>query len=238
MQTSLSPRSCICEVLLLYIELLYINSLSPRMCIHEVPFLSRLELLCIKESLQEKSPDGSDCSNKWGCEGCGAETVGFRCTEHVISFRDDFSAWLLNCQWFLADRFGCCNVYPLMPSTIVLLLAYSWLPMIDLVHRQDLVFGHRSEQSSSKAGRMVTPTPALKPPPGVVSNFVDPPTLTQKNNISIGICVPATTIFFFLRCYVRACIKRTWIFEDCNLSPKSLEIFDWYRQQGLLSQRG
>lgn len=61
---------------------------------------------------------------------------------------------------------------------------------------------------------MATPIPALKPPPGVSSDFVNPPSLTYRNNISIGICVPAITLFFFLRCYVRVYIKRTWIFED------------------------
>lgn len=66
------------------------------------------------------------------------------------------------------------------------------------------------------------PTPALPPPPGETSNFSSPPSLTQETNIAIGITVPLTTIFFFLRTYVRIWIKRSWIFEDCKFDPSPL----------------
>ncbi|KAI1181214.1 hypothetical protein F4777DRAFT_526343 [Nemania sp. FL0916] len=57
-------------------------------------------------------------------------------------------------------------------------------------------------------------TPALPPPPGVTSNFDHPLTLKRQNNIAIGVSIPLTTIFFFLRAYTRIWIKRTWILED------------------------
>ncbi|KAJ8121849.1 hypothetical protein ONZ43_g1806 [Nemania bipapillata] len=58
------------------------------------------------------------------------------------------------------------------------------------------------------------PTPALPPPPGVTSNFDHPVTLKHQNNIAIGVAIPLTTIFFFLRAYTRIWIKRTWTVED------------------------
>ncbi|KAI2462845.1 hypothetical protein F4781DRAFT_438050 [Annulohypoxylon bovei var. microspora] len=59
-----------------------------------------------------------------------------------------------------------------------------------------------------------SPTPALPPPPGETSNFTNPESLTQANNIATGICISLVTIFFSLRVYVRIGIRRTWIFED------------------------
>ncbi|KAI1759339.1 hypothetical protein GGR53DRAFT_523934 [Hypoxylon sp. FL1150] len=61
---------------------------------------------------------------------------------------------------------------------------------------------------------MATPTPALPPPPGVTSNFDDPPSLTRGMNIAMGVAIPLATIFFGLRSYTRLFIRRTWIFED------------------------
>ncbi|KAH9998195.1 hypothetical protein F4779DRAFT_622829 [Xylariaceae sp. FL0662B] len=58
------------------------------------------------------------------------------------------------------------------------------------------------------------PTPALPPPPGMTSNFEDPPNLVQAVNIAMGVAVPLTTIFFGLRTYIRIFVRRTWIFED------------------------
>ncbi|KAI0890591.1 uncharacterized protein GGS22DRAFT_194561 [Annulohypoxylon maeteangense] len=60
----------------------------------------------------------------------------------------------------------------------------------------------------------VSPTPALQPPPGVASNFVNPESLAGKNNIAMGVSIPLITISFFLRVYVRIWIRRTWVFED------------------------
>lgn len=64
---------------------------------------------------------------------------------------------------------------------------------------------------------MTTPTPALPPPPGVTSNFDNPPSLTRGMNIAMGVAIPLTTIFFGMRAYTRLFIRRTWIFEDCSL---------------------
>lgn len=57
-------------------------------------------------------------------------------------------------------------------------------------------------------------TPYLPPPPGQSSDRENPESLEQLADVAIGICLPLITIFFFARCYVRAFLKRTWIFED------------------------
>ncbi|KAL1969446.1 hypothetical protein VTN77DRAFT_8884 [Rasamsonia byssochlamydoides] len=57
-------------------------------------------------------------------------------------------------------------------------------------------------------------TPALKPPPGVIPNPEHPASLAGKSNLTIGLCVPFITVFFFCRSYVRLFVKRTWIAED------------------------
>lgn len=64
-----------------------------------------------------------------------------------------------------------------------------------------------------------TPTPALRPPPGVTSNFDHPESLAHQNIIAICIAIPLATIFFSLRTYTRIWIKKTWIFEDCQCTP-------------------
>ncbi|KAK7926778.1 hypothetical protein PG985_003776 [Apiospora marii] len=68
----------------------------------------------------------------------------------------------------------------------------------------------------------VTPTatavetriPAMPPPPGSTSNFDHPETLARRNYIAICIALPFVIVPFALRCYIRLCRKRTWIFED------------------------
>ncbi|KAG8162346.1 hypothetical protein KVR01_008111 [Diaporthe batatas] len=57
-------------------------------------------------------------------------------------------------------------------------------------------------------------TPFLEPPPGVTSNPEHPESLASLADITIGICLPLITIFFFARCYVRLLLKRSWILED------------------------
>lgn len=57
-------------------------------------------------------------------------------------------------------------------------------------------------------------TPALKPPPGVLSNPDHPASLAQHADIAMAVALPLATIFFLLRMYVRAILKRVFILED------------------------
>ncbi|KAI1313524.1 hypothetical protein F5Y03DRAFT_336899 [Xylaria venustula] len=58
------------------------------------------------------------------------------------------------------------------------------------------------------------PTPVLPPPPGETSNFVNPESLGQQLKIGTGVVIPVTTIFVFLRVYVRFWVKKIWDLED------------------------
>ncbi|MCJ1268849.1 hypothetical protein MMC22_008737 [Lobaria immixta] len=60
--------------------------------------------------------------------------------------------------------------------------------------------------------------PALPPPPGQTSNFVDPDSLYKWNVLCVTMCLVFTTLVFVPRTYVRLAIKREWILEDCTYS--------------------
>ena len=61
-----------------------------------------------------------------------------------------------------------------------------------------------------------TPSPALPPPPGQQSNFVNPVSLWKWDVLAVTVCLFVSTIVFGLRTYVRLGIKREWIPEDCT----------------------
>lgn len=60
--------------------------------------------------------------------------------------------------------------------------------------------------------------PALPPPPGHTSNFVNPESLYKWNVLCVTMCLVFTTLVFVPRTYVRLAIKREWILEDCTFS--------------------
>lgn len=69
---------------------------------------------------------------------------------------------------------------------------------------------------------MASPTDqvvALPPPPGQVSNLIDPKSLATWNLVCVLVCLITTTTVLFLRSYVRLWMKREWILEDCESSP-------------------
>ena len=62
-------------------------------------------------------------------------------------------------------------------------------------------------------------TPALMPPPGMVSNFINPPgTLEAVTNATMAVCFTFTTIFVFVRLLTKYCVDRAFQWEDCQYS--------------------
>lgn len=59
--------------------------------------------------------------------------------------------------------------------------------------------------------------PVVSPPPGVVPNFVDPPSFAYLPRIFIYICLPIMIIFLVLRLYTRFFITRNPGWDDCKL---------------------
>ncbi|GAB1316876.1 Rhodopsin domain-containing protein [Madurella fahalii] len=70
--------------------------------------------------------------------------------------------------------------------------------------------------SASSTLPLSTPTftPSLPPPPGITPNPENPASLGGLANITLSVCLPCVTVFFLLRTYSRAFVKRTWTAED------------------------
>lgn len=62
--------------------------------------------------------------------------------------------------------------------------------------------------------------PALSPPPGVTSNFIDPP--SRKLNLIVleSVFVPLMLQAVLVRIYVRGRITKRWEWDDCK-RPRS-----------------
>ncbi|KAF1959999.1 putative integral membrane protein [Byssothecium circinans] len=59
-----------------------------------------------------------------------------------------------------------------------------------------------------------TLTQAMPPPPTTTSNPDHPESLVTFADVALGICVILSTLFFGLRIFARAYLKRVWISED------------------------
>ncbi|CAL8576539.1 hypothetical protein XPA_002415 [Xanthoria parietina] len=57
-------------------------------------------------------------------------------------------------------------------------------------------------------------SPALPPPPGQEANFAHPESLERWTIVCVALCLTIGTVLSCLRCYIRFCIKRSWILED------------------------
>ena len=58
--------------------------------------------------------------------------------------------------------------------------------------------------------------PAGQPPPGIVPNFADPPTLVP---VVLGVCIAFMTLAFFcfsIRIYTKLVIAKKWNWADCE----------------------
>lgn len=67
---------------------------------------------------------------------------------------------------------------------------------------------------------LIEDIPALQPPPGVQSNFVDPPSLVPSAIVVESIFFPLMILAVLTRLFVRAKITKGWGWDDCN--------FLWY----------
>ena len=58
--------------------------------------------------------------------------------------------------------------------------------------------------------------PALSPPPGVISNFINPPTVAPSLIAINGVFLPLTIIAVTIRIYVKGRIIRALGWDDCE----------------------
>lgn len=59
--------------------------------------------------------------------------------------------------------------------------------------------------------------PAASPPPGVVPNFVDPPSQAHIPRIFTYVTLPPMLLFIALRIYARIVITHKFGLDDCEL---------------------
>ncbi|MCJ1309727.1 hypothetical protein MMC25_003388 [Agyrium rufum] len=70
-------------------------------------------------------------------------------------------------------------------------------------------------------------TPALMPPPGVIPNFVDPPSQAQWVIITVCLCLSLTTILIAIRIFSRVYISGPLAWDDCTSILAWLGLFGW-----------
>lgn len=71
--------------------------------------------------------------------------------------------------------------------------------------------------ATTAAEQVMLNGPALTPPPGVKSNFVNPPNMDFIVILTISICTSFSTIAILLRLYTKLIVIRKVVFEDCML---------------------
>ena len=59
-------------------------------------------------------------------------------------------------------------------------------------------------------------TPALMPPPGVTSNFVNPTSLGPVTNALLGVSLALTAVFIALRMVTKHLVNGRYEWEDCG----------------------
>lgn len=59
-------------------------------------------------------------------------------------------------------------------------------------------------------------TPALAPPPGVTSNFVNPESLLTYVIVTIALCLTLTTVTIGLRIFTKVHIAKAMHWDDCE----------------------
>ena len=67
-------------------------------------------------------------------------------------------------------------------------------------------------------GEMPGQTPGLKPPPGVIPNFVNPESLRTYWILMMCMCWTFTTLFVALRLYTKLVLTKSHGWEDCMQS--------------------
>ena len=62
--------------------------------------------------------------------------------------------------------------------------------------------------------------PALFPPPGVTSNFVNPETRGPALVVTSAICITLMVVCVAVRFYTKIHIKKTWGWDDCSYGSR------------------
>ena len=75
-----------------------------------------------------------------------------------------------------------------------------------------------SSQQVQTENQMLLNGPALTPPPGVISNFHNPPNLDVYIHLTLTLCLVLASLAFFTRMYTKMVLLRFVGYEDCKCS--------------------
>ena len=68
--------------------------------------------------------------------------------------------------------------------------------------------------------------PGLKPPPGVVPNFINPDNYQNTIIATLAVCLTLATLFTALRLYSKYFIIKSIALEDCTHPKNLIKIID------------
>ncbi|KAL9069708.1 MAG: hypothetical protein Q9157_006058 [Trypethelium eluteriae] len=70
---------------------------------------------------------------------------------------------------------------------------------------------------------------ALGPPPmGIVSNYVDPPTLALQVHVGMGLTMTVTSVFVIMRFVAKMCSPQLWGWDDGENALRNIATVDLY----------
>ena len=76
--------------------------------------------------------------------------------------------------------------------------------------------------SYTMAGQVPKQMPAMKPPPGVTPNFVNPESLRTYWILMMCMCLTFSTMFVFMRMYTKLVLIKSHGWEDCELKTRCI----------------
>ena len=65
--------------------------------------------------------------------------------------------------------------------------------------------------------------PAVSPPPGVIPNFVDPPSLYPQIIVTLVLTLSIATLAVIIRVYTKLHVIKAWHLEDCTCCGSGLD---------------
>lgn len=139
---------------------------------------------------------------------------------------------MVYCAWS-SERLVCSESYVFVPLSPVFVPNFILVPSVIYLPSQRLGLGLRRFffffwsirlhstngillMATTAAEQVILNGPALRPPPGVKSNFVNPPNMDFIVILTISICTSFSTIAILLRLYTKLIVIRKVVFEDCT----------------------
>ena len=123
---------------------------------------------------------------------------------HVSSYIQYHSDQIWTCGVFL-------NVLPVMRLLPLFFIIWSFVRLSQPpLKSASMIMIKRMPQ------RVRLSDPAMPPPPGMPSNFVNPSNLKTEGAILVGFCLTVSTLVVCMRIWTKTRLLRKVVLEDCN----------------------